>query len=196
MAANEELQQYEPTGRRARLARVYAESLLALALKTDEADTIGEELATFAGVMRSNPMISVAFASPAISAKDRLSMLGTALTPNASLLFQKFVGVLNKKRRLADLPVISSAYLAIRDEQAGRVRVLVRSAVALSDEQQSRLSKTLGEKLKKQPVLNVRTEPELLGGLIVQVGDRVYDSSVRTRLNNIRNHLLASGSYV
>jgi len=68
--------------------------------------------------------------------------------------------------------------------------------VALSDERQAGLVSLLGSKLNKQPILNVRVEPELLGGLIVQVGDRVYDTSVRTRLNTLRNHLMASRSHV
>ena len=57
------------------------------------------------------------------------------------------------------------------------------------------LQQTLASKLGKQPILSVRVEPELLGGLVVQVGDRVYDSSVRTRLDSLRNTLMASTSY-
>jgi F-type H+-transporting ATPase subunit delta len=196
MATETESLTIEATGTKARIARVYAESLLSLAVKTNEQDSVGEELRTVAEVMVKNPRIAVAFANPAISRKDRLAFLAKTFEHNASLLFKKFLGVLNAKGRLANLPAISSAYQAIRDTQAGRVRILVRAAVALSGEQEQRLKNTLTQKLNKQPILNVRIEPELLGGLIVQIGDRVYDSSVRTRLNNLRNHLLASGSHV
>jgi F-type H+-transporting ATPase subunit delta len=186
----------EATGTKARIARVYAESLLGLAARSNEQDTVGEELRTVSEAMRKNPRIAVAFANPAISGKDRLGLLAKAFEHNSSDLFKKFLGVLNAKGRLANLPDISAAYQAIRDTQAGRVRVLVRAAVPLTGEQEQRLKNTLTQKLNKQPILNVRLEPELLGGLIVQIGDRVYDSSVRTRINNLRNHLLASGSHV
>ena len=74
--------------------------------------------------------------------------------------------------------------------------MLVRSAIALSAEQQAGLKQTLSESLRKDPVLNLRVEPELLGGLIVQVGDKVYDTSVRSRLEALRNQLSSRGSNV
>ncbi len=196
MANDTESTIIEATGPKARIARVYAESLVVLAAKTNEQDSVGEELRTVAEVMLKNPRVAVLFSNPAISSKDRLALLAKVFEHNTSNLFKKFLGVLNAKNRLAHLPAISAAYQAIRDTQAGRVRILVRAAVALSGEQEQRLKNTLSQKLNKQPILNVRIEPDLLGGLIVQIGDRVYDSSVRTRLNNLRNHLLASGSHV
>ena len=75
-------------------------------------------------------------------------------------------------------------------------RVLVRSAVALTDDQQAEIRKTLSESLHKEPVLELRTDPELLGGLVVQVGDKVYDTSVRSRLEALRNQLMSRGSNV
>ncbi|HVL10931.1 MAG TPA: ATP synthase F1 subunit delta, partial [Gemmata sp.] len=80
------------------------------------------------------------------------------------------------------------------DDRAGRVRVRVTSAAELSDEQRRSLSGKLAEMLKKEPVLDVRVDPELLGGMIVQVGDRVIDTTVRTRLHTLRNLMLDKGS--
>ena len=75
-------------------------------------------------------------------------------------------------------------------------RVVVKSAIALSDDQLAGLKKTLAESLNKEPVLNLRVDPELLGGLVVQVGDKVYDTSVRSRLEALRNQLMSRGSNV
>ena len=69
------------------------------------------------------------------------------------------------------------------------------SAVPLTDAQLGRLRDNLKKSLKAEPVLDARTNPDVLGGLVVQVGDRVYDSSVRTRLETLRTHLMASGSH-
>ncbi|MCU0702860.1 MAG: F0F1 ATP synthase subunit delta [Fimbriiglobus sp.] len=185
----------EATGARARLARVYAEALLALAQAEQKADDIATELHTVAiDVIAKNPAIAAFLDNPAITAKAKLPILGAAFG-DASDLFKKFLHVLTQNNRLGLLRDVSAAYQAIRDQQAGRVRVLVRSAAALNDQQKAELTTTLADKLNKQPVLTVRVEPELLGGLIVQVGDRVYDSSVRTRLNNLRNTLMASSSH-
>lgn len=186
----------EATGARARLARVYAESLLSLAEKGGQADAVGAELNAVAfDVIGKNPKVAAFLDSPAVTAKGKLPVLAAAFERAASDLFKKFVGVLNQNNRLGLLPDIAAAYQGIRDKQAGRVRVLVRSAVPLSAAEQSNLKATLQKNLSKEPILNVRVEPELLGGLIVQVGDRVYDTSVRTRLETLRNHLMASSSH-
>jgi F-type H+-transporting ATPase subunit delta len=186
----------EATGARARLARVYAEALLALAEQGNAADAVGTELsAVAADVVGKNPEVAAFLASPAVTAKNKLPILGAAFGDAASELFQKFLHVLTENNRLGLLRDVSAAYQAIRDRQAGRVRVLVRSAAPLSDSQQADLRKTLADRLDKQPILTVRVEPELLGGLVVQVGDRVYDSSVRTRLESLKNTLMASSSH-
>lgn len=185
----------EATGARARLARVYAEALLALAEQEHKADDIGAELQTVASeVIGKNPSIAAFLDNPAITPKTKLPILGSAFG-GASDLFKKFLDVLTRNNRLGLLRDITAAYQGIRDKQAGRVRVVVRSAAALDDKQKSELQQTLASKLGKEPVLSVRVEPSLLGGMIVQVGDRVYDSSVRTRLDNLRNTLMASSSH-
>jgi F-type H+-transporting ATPase subunit delta len=74
------------------------------------------------------------------------------------------------------------------------VRVKVTSAAELTDEQRSSLAASLAKMLKKRPVLDIRVDPDLLGGMIVQVGDRVIDTSVRSRLQTIRTLLLDKGS--
>lgn len=185
----------EATGARARLARVYAEALLALAEEQKAADDVGAELNTVATeVIGKNPAVAAFLDNPAITPKTKLPVLGAAFA-GASDLFKKFLDVLTRNDRLGLLRDVAAAYQGIRDRQAGRVRVVVRSATALDDNQKGELQQTLASKLGKEPILSVRVEPSLLGGLIVQVGDRVYDSSVRTRLNNLRNTLMASSSH-
>jgi len=185
----------EATGARARLARVYAEALLSLAQADGKADDIGGELAGVAtDVIAKNPAVAQFLDNPAVTAKTKLPILGAAFG-GTSDLFKKFLHVLAENNRLGLLRDIHAAYRSLRDRQAGRVRVVVRSAAALDDRQTNELQQTLAAKLGKQPILNVRVEPELLGGLIVQIGDRVYDSSVRTRLDTLRNTLMGSATH-
>jgi F-type H+-transporting ATPase subunit delta len=186
----------EATGARARLARIYAEALLAAASRDGQAETVGDELAVLVrDVLGGHPKIGEFFASRALSRKAKTPILQAAFASGTSDLVRHFVGVLNQNGRLDLLRAVSAAYQSLRDETAGRVRVRVTSAVPLSDAQTGELKQTLADRLKAEPILDTRTDPDLLGGLVVRVGDRVYDTSVRTRLHNLRNHLMASGTH-
>ena len=120
-------------------------------------------------------------------------MLDFPLVGQESLV-RNLLGVLNHNNRLWLVRPVAAAYRDLLDHRAGRVRVRVTSAVPLTDEQRGRLAETLAARLKKTPVLSVAVDPELLGGLVVRVGDQVIDSSVRTRLETLRSQLLEQGS--
>ena len=187
----------EATGSKARLARVYAEALLAAAGRAQLADTIGEELRGVAeGVLKPNPGIVDFFNSAAVSRGAKLPILQKAFGDDTSPLFKNFLGVLNQNNRLGLLRDISATYHALRDSQGNRVRVKIRSAAELNESQLESLRSTLATTLKQEPILDVKVDPELLGGLVVQIGDRVYDTSVRSRLETLRTHLMTSGSHV
>jgi F-type H+-transporting ATPase subunit delta len=184
----------EATGARARIARVYAEALMAAA--GDRADEVGEELdALVRDVLDANPEVERFLSSGAVGRKAKSAALEAAFAGKVSDVVRNFLGVLNQNYRLDLLRAVNAAYKKLRDEAAGRVRVAVASAVPLSDEHLHKLKETLARQLKAEPVVDARTDPDLLGGLVVRVGDRVYDTSVRTRLETLRNHLMASGNY-
>ncbi|HVK17483.1 MAG TPA: ATP synthase F1 subunit delta [Fimbriiglobus sp.] len=183
----------EATGASARLARVYAEALMAAA--GPQADAVGDDIdALVEDVLAERPNAERFLASGAVNRKTKAAVLQAAFAGTSDVL-RNFLGVLNQNNRLGLLRAIAAAYRKLSDEAAGRVRVTVTSAVALSDDQLTKLKTTLAGRLDAEPVLDARTDPDLLGGLVVQVGDRVYDSSVRTRLDSLRTHLMASGSY-
>jgi F-type H+-transporting ATPase subunit delta len=106
-----------------------------------------------------------------------------------------FLIVLNAKDRLSLVRHVSAAYRHALDERAKRVRVSVRSAVPLSNEQAEHLKEVIGRATGLDPVLRPTVDEALLGGMIVQIGDQVFDSSVRNRIEAIRNQLLARSSY-
>jgi F-type H+-transporting ATPase subunit delta len=176
---------------KARLAKVYAEALLAAALRQNAADATGEELSRFVSdVFDAAPRIESFFASPVVGKKAKSAALEKALPGNVSEVMRGLFTVLTRNGRLDLLRGIDQAYRQLLDARAGRIPVKVTSAVALSDTQRGSLVSTLTEILKQQPILNVRIDPDLLGGLVVQVGDRVFDTSVRTRLQSLRTRLL------
>ena len=184
----------EATGVRARLARVYAESLMGAASEDGQVEAIGTELNDLGKALANDPTIEPFLSSAAIGRKARLPLLAAAFEGRSSPLLRKFIGVLNQNGRLGLIRAINAAYQKLLDDAGGRIRVKVTSAVPLSEAQQSDLKAKLTEQLKAEPIIDLRTNPDLLGGLIVQVRDTVYDTSVRTRLNNLRNHLMASSN--
>lgn len=187
----------EATGARARLARVYAEALMNAARPLGQAESIADELDTVVNeVLAKNPAIEAFFSSAAVGKKVRLPILAAAFEPTTSELFRKFLGVLNQNNRLDLLKPIAAAYRRLLDESAGRVRVVVTTALPLTEAQLNGLRATLAGSMAGQPVIQPRVNPDILGGLVVQIGDRVYDTSVRTRLDNLRNYLMTSGTNV
>jgi len=186
----------ETTGAQARIARVYAEALMASAAKTGEAELVGDELAAVVhGVLEGHPAISAFLDSGAIGRKAKQPVLAAGFDHGLSEVFRKFIGVLNQNGRLSQLKAIHAAYSKLRDKAANRVRVRVVSATALDEQQMASLKATLKDKLQAEPVFDATTDPNLLGGLVVQVGDRVYDTSVRSRLETLRTHLMTSGTH-
>jgi F-type H+-transporting ATPase subunit delta len=183
--------------RQARIARVYVESLLPVATRAGQAEDLGDELDVLVrDVLGRHANVAAFFNSPALTRRAREPILAAAMKDTASPLLRKFVGVLNQNNRLDLLPAIAAAYREALDERAGRVRVWVRSAAPLGDAEREELRRALTASLGKEPILAVRVDPELLGGLMIQVGDRVYDSTVRSRLDALRTQLLARGNDV
>ena len=178
---------------KARLAKVYAEALLAAAQKQNSVVALGDELTNIvSGVLDSAPEIEAFLSSPIIGKKTKGAALNVALPGHASDTMRGLFTVLTRNGRLNLLRGIAVAYHQMLDERAGLIPVKVTSAIALSDSQKASLTDMLTSILKQQPILAVRVDPDLLGGMVVQVGDRVFDTSVRTRLQSLRTRLLES----
>src|SRR5262249_29684262 len=154
----------------------------------DRANQAGEVLEELDSLVRdvfaADPDFEKFLDSRAVSRDHKPPVIRRALEGRASEVFLNFLLVLNDHYRLHLLRPILRAYRHLYDERHGRVRALVRSAVALSDDQRERLRQELRQAFGKEPVLESQTDPDLLGGLVVWVGDWLYDASVRTRIVN------------
>jgi F-type H+-transporting ATPase subunit delta len=179
--------------RRSLLGRTYAEALLEAALKEspEAAIAVGEEMLQLRLNLIDHPEVAEFLASPALGKKGKLTFLGPVLQGRASHLLRGLVWSLWKNNRLDLFRNVVGSYLQLLDDRAGRVRVKVTAAVPLTDEEKTKLVATLKEVLRRDPVLHVHVDPDLLGGLIVQVGDTVFDTSVRSRLQSLRTLMLA-----
>jgi F-type H+-transporting ATPase subunit delta len=179
-----------------RVAKVYAEAILRAAQARGQADELQEELdSLITNVLDADPRLETFLGSGAIGKHPKAEVLRTAFTGRASDIFFHSLLVLNDHERLDLLRPIRAAYRELRDRQAGHIRVLVRSAVPLPDDQRDRLLQQLRETFHKEPLLETQVDHDLLGGMVVRVGDWVYDHSVRTQLESIRNQIIARSSY-
>ncbi|MBN9520894.1 ATP synthase F1 subunit delta [bacterium] len=179
-----------------RVARTYAEALLHAAEQRGEADAVGEQFKSLGkDVFPAVPGLEQFLSSAAVSRTRKDAVITQLFDGRATPLFFDFLRLLNRKDRLGILRLIAIAYRSLRDNQANRLRVLVETAAPLDADRTAALERTLADLTGKTPVLVVRPKPELIGGLVVHVGDKVYDTSVRSKLRAVRNKLLARGSH-
>jgi F-type H+-transporting ATPase subunit delta len=177
------------------VARNYADALLA-ALGDGAGPVLDELDEIVADVVRGQPRFAELMTGPTMALSDRDRVLvelfgGRAMPPVVNLL-----RVLNRHGRLGLLAPILALARDEWDRKQGRRPVTVRSAVPLDDAQRSALQGRLSKLIGATPVLTLEVDPSLIAGLVVQVGDDVYDASVRTRLRRLRDRLIERKSYV
>jgi F-type H+-transporting ATPase subunit delta len=179
-----------------RVAKVYAESLYGAAAKQNQAQQVLEELQGVVGsVFKADPKIEV-FLTSAIVGRDRKAdLIKSVFSTRSSQTFSSFLSVLNDHDRLDLLRPVLTAYRELFDSRSGRIHVHVRSAQPLADDQRQRLILELKKAFERDPILESRVDPDLLGGLVVQVGDWLYDASVRSNLETLRSQIIERSSH-
>jgi F-type H+-transporting ATPase subunit delta len=179
-----------------RVARVYAEALLNAAEKRGEADAVAEQLdSLIKDVFQADPQFEAFLSSGAVGRLPKASVLESVFGKRASTLFFNFLMVLNEHERLELLRAIAAEYQGLRDQRARRVRVWVRTAAPLPDDQRGRLQKDLHDTLQMEPLLETAIDPDLIGGMVVRIGDWVYDGSVKTTLESLRSQIITGSSH-
>lgn len=179
-----------------RVGKIYAEALLDAAEQRNQSSEILEEFdALVLDLFRRDSQLEKFFASSAIGRDRKQEIIEKTFRGRADDLLVNFLLVVNQHERLDMLRAIHAAYRDLLDQRAGRVRVQVRSAVSLPADQAEALRQEIRAKFAKEPVLEARIDPELIAGMVVQVGDWRLDSSVQSRLREIQDQLIERSSY-
>ena len=169
------------------LAGRYANAVFELARDQKAVDAVSTDLAALRRALESSPDLARLVRSPVFSAEDQARALKAILEKmGAHPLTTKFVLLLAHKRRLFALTQIISAYEHLVANSRGETEAEVTSARHLNDDEVAELKAMLKAKLGKEPRLQSRIDPTLLGGLVVKVGSRMIDSSLRTKLDSLR----------
>ena len=171
------------------VARVYADAFLAAA-ESVGVDAAIEELSSFLDdVLTAYPEFETILVSGLLSRDDKLGLIDRVVAPFGSEFFANFLRVLARHDRLDLLPLILAESRLKREGQLGQRRVQVRSATELSTKTLDTIRGQLSASLPFEPILETRTDPDLLGGVVIQIGDTVYDGSLRSRMNQLRTRL-------
>lgn len=171
---------------RQQVGAVYAKALLGAAEKAGQAEAVVEELTGLVDELFPRvPRLELLLRTPRLSHEERLPILERAFAGRISPLTLTFLKVLSKHGRLDCLRAVARAARQQLDALRGRVEVLVQTACPLSNPLRERIAARLTELLGRQVVLKTEVDEELLGGLVVRVGDTVYDGSLASQLKRM-----------
>jgi len=173
------------------VARRYAKALFELAREEERVVEVRGELAALSQLLAGSEGLRKVLLEPLHPVAERRAVLeDVAAAIQASPVLQHFYAYLIDQRRLVAFDAIEQEYGRLADEAAGLVVAHVRSATELSDEQRARLQRALAERAGQQVQLEVDVDASLLGGVIAQVGDTVFDGTLRTQLAQLRASLV------
>jgi F-type H+-transporting ATPase subunit delta len=173
------------------VADVYAEAFLAAAENAGRTEELLAEFDSFlTDVLDTFPMLEQVLGSRLVSADDKAGLLDRVLQSQASVIFLNFLKIVARHERLDILRVIHRQTHEQYNRLRGRVRVDVTTATAVPEELAQRIAQSLAKIVDGEPVLQRIVDPDLIGGIVVRVGDTVYDASVANQLKQLRQQMI------
>ena len=172
------------------LARRYAKALMQLGEEQKNYEKVGQELRHLAKAMATSAELATTLSNPVFPRDDRRKVLEALLLKiGASVTVKNFSLLLLDRERVSAIPAISRELDVMIDERVGRIAAEVTSATLLNPSQEADIRKQLEKLSGKKVDMKVAQNPELLGGVVAKLGDVVYDGSLRTQLQQIRDSL-------
>ncbi|HTB76067.1 MAG TPA: ATP synthase F1 subunit delta [Polyangiaceae bacterium] len=173
------------------VARRYARAVMELGIELGQVDAIVDEVGSFAAAWEASPELRNAIENPLVShaakksvVEELASRLGVSPTTRHTVL------LLVDRRRAKALPHVAQALREFADARKGLLRAEVTTAAPLSEVYYARLQVQLEAMTGKKVVVDRRTDPELIAGVVTRIGDRILDGSLRTRLQSLRDALM------
>lgn len=168
------------------IAKRYATALFDLALERDQLDVVAADLDALAQLLDNSEDLDRLVRSPVISRGDQGRGID-AIADNGGLseLVRSFLGIMAQKRRLFVLGAAISEFRRLLAEHKGEVAAEVTSAQPLKPEHEAAVRAALKDVVGREVALETNVDPSLIGGLVIKVGSRMMDNTVRTKLTNI-----------
>ena len=178
------------------VSRIYAEALVLAAEASGGKSTIerfGGLLDAVAGAVQADERIAVALESPRVPKTAKADVLARGLANTAPPEFVRFLQAVVRRGRQGLLGEIAQQYQDLLDAKLDRVHAGVTVSTPVDERLEQQITAQLKRALGKDVRAHFRSDGGILGGVVVRVGDRVYDGSLRRRLNELRRRLLAAG---
>lgn len=174
------------------VARRYGAALADVVMKSGETETVRTELKTWEAMLSSNAELSSVFANPAIAHLDKESILNRLIArAQPGRTASNFLKVLLRNGRIGDLSEIIRRFEAELETRGGNVVAKVTSARDLTESEKAELAANLAKLTGKHVKPQYFVDKEIIGGVVTQIGSTVYDGSVKTQLENLREELIS-----
>lgn len=170
------------------IAEVYARSLFDVAKEQDALDEVRDELAEFAEAMNSSRELTTFLFSPYFSTDEKKDGL-KRVVKDASLTFMNFLEALLERHRMPVIFRIRARYESLWEEENKLLPVRVTSAIELDKNIVKQIGEQIGEQTGRQVELSSEVDPDILGGVVLRVGNFILDVSIRNRLNQLRKQV-------
>jgi F-type H+-transporting ATPase subunit delta len=176
---------------RARITKRYTRALFELAAEAGKIEAVGGELAAVESLLATDEDLRDALLSPVLTRDVKAQVLDAVIeAAGFDPTVGNFLRVLLDSRKLPLLSEIASAYRDLADDAAGKVRGVAVAPTPLAESDARALADALSKALNKEVMLDSKVDPSLLGGLVAQVGNLVFDASLRTQLQRMRETLI------
>jgi F-type H+-transporting ATPase subunit delta len=170
------------------IAEVYARSLFEVASERDKLDTVREQLGEFADVLADDRELSVFFFSPYFSTQEKKDGLARVLV-DADEVVVNFLDLLIEKHRMPVVFRIRRVYDRMWERENKVLPVEITSAVELDEQTVKGIGDRIGQQTGQRVELTARVSPDILGGVVLRVGNQILDASIRNRLERLRRQV-------
>jgi F-type H+-transporting ATPase subunit delta len=170
------------------IAQVYARALFEVAVEHDSLDEIREQLDQFADALNENRQLASFFFSPYFSADEKKDGLARAVT-DANPEFANFLQALIERHRMPAIFRIRVEFISLWDEAKRLLPVQITTAVELDSETVKDLSKRIGDQVDRKIEMSTAVDPDILGGVMLRVGNVILDASIKNRLEQLRKQV-------
>jgi F-type H+-transporting ATPase subunit delta len=170
------------------IAQVYARALFEVASEQDILDRVHDELGAFADAMSENRELMTFFFSPYFAVPEKKDGLHRAVT-GASPAFVNFLEALIERHRMPAIYRIRTDFNALWDEARKLLPVQITSAIALGEDEVKSLGERIGRQVDRQVEVTADVDPDILGGVVLRVGNVILDASIKNRLEQLRKQV-------
>ncbi|MDR1964543.1 MAG: ATP synthase F1 subunit delta [Planctomycetaceae bacterium] len=179
-----------------KIAEVYAEAYLnAVAAQHGSAEDAVQELASLIDVLKTQPKFEAVLASAMIPTEEKIALLEKTIAPTATPSFWNFLKIVAKRNRLNILTPIFVQTQKLLDKRSKRIPVVITTATEIDSQLLLSLSEKLRGIIGGEPIVRCVVDSETIGGIVVRVGDTIYDASILTQLKNVRQQMIERSAH-